>query len=504
MNDDKRQPDTERLESTIEPVRRPQAETAERDARPFVVRRRGPLVGAAVLLAVAGIVMVFVYLPAWVERASAPEPVAAVEEPVPAAPAEPALTPEQIAALRAEAEALLAELLEQQQALLARSAQSWGQSSWELYEQSERLASDAFLAEDFEQAVAQYEAALATGAELLARSEQIMADALTAGEEAIAVGNPELAIEQFDLVLAVDPNNARAQRGRARAADLPRVLDAMRRGDAARDRGALDEAAAAYREALAIDSNFEAARRSLSAVTTDLANSRFDRLISSGFAAIEAGRYEAAVEQFNEALGLRPDSPVARDGLEQAEQQRLLNEILMAEVRGQAFERRELWDEAIARYEDALAIDPTLQFAIDGLARAQARADLDAKLSALIDNPRLLLTDEVLGEARSLVSDARAIDDPGPRLSSQLEELDNLIVLASTPIDVQFVSDGLTQVTVYRVGDLGSFQTKEVSLRPGSYTAIGMRRGYRDVRQNFDVLPGNNNGPVTVICVEPI
>jgi hypothetical protein len=57
---------------------------------------------------------------------------------------------------------------------------------------------------------------------------------------------------------------------------------------------------------------------------------------------------------------------------------------------------------------------------------------------------------------------------------------------------------------VYRVGDLGSFTTTEIDLKPGSYTAVGQRRGYFDVRQTFNVLPGNETGPVTIICSERI
>ncbi len=60
-------------------------------------------------------------------------------------------------------------------------------------------------------------------------------------------------------------------------------------------------------------------------------------------------------------------------------------------------------------------------------------------------------------------------------------------MLASKPIAVRLTSDQLTTVTLYRVGDLGAFASKEVELRPGTYTVIGSRDGYRDVRQTFTV-----------------
>ena len=148
--------------------------------------------------------------------------------------------------------------------------------------------------------------------------------------------------------------------------------------------------------------------------------------------------------------------------------------------------------------------DPNLVFAQEGLKRSEARAGLDAKLRNLIDKPTLLFNDTVLADARLLIADARAVPDAGPKLAEQITKLDRLVQLASTPIMVELKSDQLTAVTLYRVGDLGAFVSKEVQLRPGTYTAIGSRNGYRDVRQTFTVVPGRTLPPVSVICVEPI
>ena len=489
-------------EQTIVPVRRP---VAPQRAGTGLPARRSPLFAIfAAAVAVAAVLAVFIWLPAWVEQpapAPAPEPEPVAETP---ASTEPALSEEEVARLREQAESLLAALLEQRQALDALSAGSWGDITWSSYTNAGRAADDAFLAEDFVEAVSQYETALATGRALLARSDSMVDQALAAGDAAIESGDAALATRQYAIVLGIQPGNAAALRGQQRAAALPEVLDAMRRGDAADVAGDLEAAAVAYREALALDGAWQPARTALDSVTARIVAARFERLLDEAHTELAAGRNPQAAEIFAQALALRPDSAAARDGLAQAEQNSLLDAVALAEVRARAFERTERWDQAIARYREALDADPTLTFAIEGLERSQARADLAAKMQVLIDAPRRLLADETLEDGRRLLDEARAIPEPGPRHLEQIDQLARIVVLASTPIPITLASDGLTEVSVYRVGDLGAFTEKELSLRPGDYIAVGRRRGFRDVRENFSVLPGVASGPVQVVCTEPI
>jgi hypothetical protein len=86
----------------------------------------------------------------------------------------------------------------------------------------------------------------------------------------------------------------------------------------------------------------------------------------------------------------------------------------------------------------------------------------------------------------------------------QVEQLGALIELATQPVSVRLESDQLTSVMLYRVGTLGVFTAKDVELRPGTYTVVGSRDGFRDVRQTFTVRPGRNLPPINVVCVEPI
>jgi hypothetical protein len=59
-------------------------------------------------------------------------------------------------------------------------------------------------------------------------------------------------------------------------------------------------------------------------------------------------------------------------------------------------------------------------------------------------------------------------------------------------------------VIVYKVARLGRFAQRDLSLRPGTYTASGTRNGYRDVRQSFTVTHDSTPPAVTIICTDPI
>jgi len=459
---------------------------------------------AAVLLIVSALV-VFFALPKWVAELRVEQAVLVPEaEPVDPQSAQPQLSAQELAALEAQAEKLLAELLPQQRDLEAQGAQGWGGDDWLRYSELARNGDDAYLAKSFQDAVNAYQQALAAGEALFESSVQSVARALDAARQAFAAGNAELAIAQFDLALGIEPGNESAKLGRAQAQRLPAVLALVRQGDELRDAGDLQDAASAYDQALSIDSGWEPARSALAGVASRLESARFESLMSSGFAALTEGNFSIAAEQFRAALQMRPNASDARDGLVQAEQGLKLDQIALAEARGLAFERRERWAQAIEQYEAALATDATLTFARTGLARATMRADLDAKLTNLIDNPNLLLVDAVLRDARALREQAGALAEPGPRLGDQKTRLDRLLTLASTPLKVELRSDEQTSVTLFRVGALGAFLVKEVELKPGTYTAIGSRNGYRDVRQTFTVLPGRELPPINVVCSEPI
>jgi len=326
---------------------------------------------------------------------------------------------------------------------------------------------------------------------------------LAAGDAAFAAGDQATALAAFAEAAAIEPAEVRARAGLERARKLDQLAAGLASGKTQESAGQFEQAAASYREALTLDNGWEPARQALAAVEARITGERSAARMSAGYAALAAGRLEDARKEFQAAIPLGGGS-AAREGLQQAEfqmgQQRIGTLLRAAEEA----ERAEDWKRALAQYESALAVDPALGSASTGRDRARTRLALDEALARLSAEPGKLANDTARKAADTLVASAAAIPEPGTRLTAQIAAARQALASMRTALPVQLRSDGKTDVIVFRVGSLGSFTGKELSLLPGDYVAVGRRDGFRDVRVEFSLRPGQTTAPVVVQCGQKI
>ena len=75
----------------------------------------------------------------------------------------------------------------------------------------------------------------------------------------------------------------------------------------------------------------------------------------------------------------------------------------------------------------------------------------------------------------------------------------------SKPVQVTFISDTKTYVTISGVRMLGNkFTTVTVPLLPGNYEVIGRRKGYEEVRESLRIRADDAVNPVTIIANKKI
>jgi hypothetical protein len=191
---------------------------------------------------------------------------------------------------------------------------------------------------------------------------------------------------------------------------------------------------------------------------------------------------------------------VALGGLEQTAEKTATNRITTLRQAATSAEKAEDWATALEKYAAVLASDSNIQFARDGRQRAAAQQRAATAMANIIAAPEKLSSAKLYSQAEQLLAEARELAPRGPKLETQIEVVASLIVAYREPVAVTFLSDSATQITVSTVGKLGSFDRKQLNLRPGAYTVVGSQDGCRDVRANIVVRP--NMKPIEIRCLE--
>jgi serine/threonine protein kinase/tetratricopeptide (TPR) repeat protein len=336
------------------------------------------------------------------------------------------------------------------------------------------------------------------------RANQSLTAQLTAGDEALAAGQAEVAKQAYESAKRIDPNNKRAQDGLQRVRNLGGLLPLLADGENAEAAKDYARAVQDYSQALSLDPNNAKAKAGLDRAHAAFGDDTYAKSVGTGFAALGAGRLEDARVAFEKARSMRPNGPEAATGLARVGAALRARGFASTRQQGAGLEAEERWSEAVDVYDAALKVDPSLVFAQQGKARAQARAELNDSLQALIDRPERLASPAVRAEADTLIKRAAVQDPSGPVLRSQIARLQILLPGFDTPVRLEMVSDNATQVQIQRVGTFGTFSKREIELKPGKYTVVGTRPGFRDVRRDVTIAPGGDVQTISVSCVEPI
>ncbi len=405
---------------------------------------------------------------------------------------------------REDAEEVLGELLAKMRTLEGRAVQRWGGLAWRQGSEAYEAGDDAYLAQDYATASQRYEEAIELIDPLLDEVDGVFRRTLAAAAEALDSEDTGEALRLYDLAVAISPSHGPARRGLLRAQNLDEVLALTTQGlELERD---LDLFAAleSFNRAVEIDPEWQPAIEGGARVRATMKQMDFDQRMTEGLTALAEGDLFSARAAFRAAQQLFPESTEPADGLLQVDNALRLNDIASFEAQAVSLESEERWESAAESYGSILEIDANLTFAQEGLANANRMIALHEQLDQFIADPDRLSSDRTMQAATQLVVGITRMPDIGPQLTSKRDELSRLLRRASTPLTVQFESDNLTDVTIYRVGTLGNFDTTQLSLRPGTYVAVGSRAGYRDVRVEFRVAPEIEQVPIVVRCEEEI
>jgi tetratricopeptide (TPR) repeat protein len=331
-----------------------------------------------------------------------------------------------------------------------------------------------------------------------------LAQEMQAGSAALAAGQVALARAAFERALKLQPADPGATQGLADATRLERVLAVHSDAIRAEAAGQLQRAVELFSAALKVDASFAPATAGLARVRAVQADQQFSLALNEGDAALKAGKLDVAQSAYNDAARLRGDDARANAGLAGVAAARRRLQDARDQQGGLDLERQERWSEAVTLYESVIARDAQLQFAQQGLDRSRKRAALAQQLEDFSARPERLAASAVRSGAQQAIDRAQAITGPAPVLGAQVARVRELLAPYAIEAHVEISSDNSTHVFIGTLGDLGVFLSREVVLSPGRYTVVGTRAGFRDVRLELNVAPGQRKAALSVLCSERI
>jgi tetratricopeptide (TPR) repeat protein len=462
------------------------------------------LVGLGSLLLLAA--LVFFWLP---DRVATPEietaaaPAQSSPRAAPASTASP-WSDAQLGRQRKDAQGVLSELLEEQFALEEISVEQWAPEAFAAAQALATKGDELYRQQQFIEAGEAYQQGLEAMRALSASAAQVFEELLQRGQQALDNNQPQAALEALELAVLIQPDSAIAQHALDRARSLEQVLALLLQAREARSNAELETAEQLLSQALDLDPEHVQARAELNDTRREIVRRNFNRAMTAGYQAMDRGDFDSAEKQFLAAQRILPAAPETENALLEARTSRTRQQIDNLRAQAGEAERTEQWQQAANLYQAILGIDQTVVFARAGSMRAQTRADMDKNLQQIIDKPDRLADSAVFSRARYLLQEAGKMQQPGPRLRQQLAQLSELLELAVTPVPVLLQSDEQTDVTVYRVAHLGTFSRQQLELKPGTYTAVGVRNGYRDVRRKFTLSHDQASPVIEISCTDPI
>jgi len=386
----------------------------------------------------------------------------------------------------------------------SRAAAQWGGADFAAARKSLDDIGGMLERKKFEAAQAPLTALDKTLTDIEARVPAAIAAQISEGKRALTAGEFENSRQAFDTALKIEPGNNEATDGLAKVAAASGVLPTLADAENAEKAADLPKAQDLFTDVLKRNPGNVAATEGLARVKRAIADKAFNAEMGAGLAALNAGRLAEARTHLEAAQRMRPDNTEVSAALQRVADTGSGRSLAELEQRAAKLASEERWSESLAIYDEALGRDPSLQFAIDGRARVAPRAELGGRLQALIDRPERLAEDPVRADAERLLARARAIPNQGPVIRSQVARLELLLPTFNQPVMLALESDNATEVAIQRVGFFGSFERREVSLKPGKYTVTGKRAGFRDVRREITVAPGQTEQTIVIRCLEPI
>jgi tetratricopeptide (TPR) repeat protein len=340
----------------------------------------------------------------------------------------------------------------------------------------------------------------------LDEAERILRDHLETqmllGGQALAEGDGEAAAAAFRAVLEKSPGDESAVRGLQRSGSIAQVHRLLQSAAATEEAGNYDEAATLYRQAFALDAFSATAQQGAARAARLALDTKFDAALALAEAAAEKRDWPAAIAGYEAALEVYPDREKVTAALKDARERSHREAVQAAFARAQDFEFRNLWQEAREAYHATIQLDPNNAEAKEAYARAGRVIRALVQYNRQIEAARDRAGRAQFQAAIAAFNEAMSVKPDYVEITPDLLELRDLLAMQNVPVNVTFISDNRTWVSVSNYRLLGRIDSMTVPILPGDYEIVGRRRGYQDVYLILQVRNGVPPPTVRVVCTD--
>ncbi|MFP4260090.1 MAG: hypothetical protein ACLFS1_03335 [Opitutales bacterium] len=358
---------------------------------------------------------------------------------------------------------------------------------------------------DFAKSIDGFELATAILADLEARVTGQVAGFLEAGDAAVERFQLEKARKAYEAVLEIEASNGAAKRGLEMVAALEGIAEEIQAVRALEADGEL-EAALADLEALAAEhpnNPFIADQRE--SLQQQMTERDFQQLVQRSEQAEAAGELAAAIAELEAALELKSDSDQAErlsklEELYQAEQlEQLLSEGFAALQAGR-------YEAARDRYKEAVDLDPQSGEAQTGLEKASSLYLAEVRYSQMLKGVEQQMGEGRFPLAAKLFNEAMSSRPPNitPAQKKKEGQIREQLQVQSEEVSVAVKSDGRTFVSIIGVLAPDRFRSRDLRLFPDVYKVRGTRKGYQSVERELRVDATRENQSIRIVCSEKL
>jgi tetratricopeptide (TPR) repeat protein len=408
---------------------------------------------------------------------------------------------------RQQSQAVLAEIIALRDSLQNQAVDQWANIQYNNSMSIIAVGDKQYSQGDYGPSLSSYEKALAELQQLQKlgnqKLQQALADAVLAIESALPSAKPTVYDATF-LAMSIAPENPRSQELNKRSENFAELVNINQLAESLLQQQDYQGAKQQYQSALALDPKHQKIKTALQNVENTIKQKNFVNHMSRGYIALDKKNFDNALNEFQQAKRIYPNNIGVEQAISHVKTGK--TQVIVEQQIAQAAhsEQQEKWHQASQLYQQLLETDPSLTQVRLKLTKTTMRADLDKALNSILNNPLSLADPKTYNQAKLLLNNSQQIVDPGNRLQHQIHHLDSLIQQARIAVDVHLESDNLTEINLFKVAKLGTFERMTVQLYPGHYVISGSRSGYRDVQIEITVNSTSSDSTIRIVCNQEI